>query len=74
MFYFDGTNWKEIVFPYGAYEIKQFNHEVFRQLSLELHFTDESENPINIEANTATLHSIIQLDDGLNLILLNLTL
>ena len=33
--YFDGLNWKEIVFPYGAYEIEQINDEIIRQLSLE---------------------------------------
>ena len=34
--YFDGLNWKEIVFPYGAYEIEQINDEIVRQLSLEV--------------------------------------
>ena len=55
--YFDTVEWKEIVLPYGAYEIDQINDEVSRQLSFE-------ESPIIIEANTATLHSIIHLDDG----------
>ena len=59
--YFNGIEWKEIVFPYGAYEIQQINDEVNRQLSLELEF---EESPIIIEANTATLHSLIHLDDG----------
>ena len=62
--YYKGTNWKEIIFPYGAYEIKQINDEGIRQLSLELNFEDDSENPIIIEANTATLHSNIHLADG----------
>ena len=59
--YYNGTDWKEIILPYGAYEIEQINDEVIRQLSLELEF---EESPIIIEANTATLHSIIHLDDG----------
>ena len=62
--YFDGLNWKEIVFPSGAYEIQQINDEIVRQLSLDLNFTDETESPIILEANTATLHSIIRLADG----------
>ena len=40
---FDGLNWKEIVFPYGAYEIEQINDEIVRQLSLEVNFSDETE-------------------------------
>ena len=62
--YFDSLNWKEIVFPYGSYEIEQINDEIVRQLALELDFTDETESPIILEANAATLHSIIRLADG----------
>ena len=59
--YHDGVEWREIIFPYGAYEIEQINDEVSRQLSLKLEF---EESPIIIEANTATLHSIIHLSDN----------
>ena len=62
--YFDGSNWKELVFPSGAYEIEQINDEIARQLSIELDLRDPSESPIQLEANTATLHSIINLADG----------
>ena len=56
--YFDGLMyWKEILLPPGAYEIEQINDEIARQLSLE-------ESPIILEANTATLHSIIRLSGG----------
>ncbi len=61
--YFDGNS-KEIVFPYGAYEIDQINDEIIRQLSLELDFTDATESPIILEANSATLHSIMHLENG----------
>ena len=57
--------WKKFVSPPGAYEIEQINDEIAR------HFASESFNyiaidsaPIKLEANTATLHSIIRLDDG----------
>ena len=60
--YFDGLlYWKEILLPPGAYEIEQINDEIARQLSLEVDFT---ESPIILEANTATLHSLIRLSDG----------
>ena len=56
--YFDGLMyWKEILLPLGAYEIEQINDEIARQLSFE-------ESPIILEANTATLHSIIRLNNG----------
>ena len=56
--YFDGLMyWKEIILPPGAYEIEQINDEIARQLSFE-------ESPIILEANTATLHSIIRLSSG----------
>ena len=49
--------------------------KVIRKLSLELNFADDSESPQNTEANTATLHSIIHLDEvDKNWILLSLTL
>ena len=63
---FDGLMyWKEFVLPPGAYEIEQINDEIAR------HFASESFNyiainsaAIKLEANTATLHSIIRLNDG----------
>ena len=59
--YYDGLSWKEIIFPYGAYEITQINDEIFRQLSNEIDLSDPNESPIILEANEATLHSIIYL-------------
>ena len=64
--YFDGLMyWTEFTLPPGAYEIEQINDEIAR------HFAAESFNyiaidsaPIKLEANTATLHSIIRLNDG----------
>ena len=64
--YFDELLYcKEFVLPPGAYEIEQINDEIAR------HFASESFNnitidsaPIKLEANTATLRSIIRLSDG----------
>ena len=51
---------KIIYFDGLLYEIEQINDKIARQLSLEVDFT---ENPIILEANTATLHSIARLSD-----------
>ena len=60
---FNGSfNWTEILLPPGAYEIEQINDEVSRQLHIEIE--NFGEPPIKIEANTATLHSIIRLTNG----------
>ena len=64
--YFDGLMyWKEFILLPGAYEIEQINDEIAR------HFAAETFNcipidsaTIKLEANTATLHSIIRLNDG----------
>ena len=57
--YYDGKSWKEIIFPYGAYEITQFNDEIFRHLSIELDLSDPNESPIILEANEATLTLVL---------------
>ena len=56
--------WHEVVFPIGAYEISQINDEIIRQLTIKLDLEDNSQSPIRLEANEATLHSIIYLSDG----------
>ena len=57
--YYDGLSWKEIIFPYGAYEITQINDEIFRQLSNEKDLSDPNESPIILEANEATLTLVL---------------
>ena len=64
--YFDGLlYWKEIVLPPGAYEIEQINDEIARHFAAKsLNYIPVDSAPIKLEANTATLHSIIRLSDG----------
>ena len=64
LIYFDGVVWKEIVLQIGAYEITQINDEIYRQLAIEYNLTNETESPIILEPNRATLGSIIRLEDG----------
>ena len=46
----------------GANEIEQINQEIYRQISqITSYISDISESPIKIEANTSTLHSIIDI-------------
>ena len=61
--FFDGLlYWKILVLPPGAYEIEQINDEISRQLQVEAESLGD--NPIQLEANIGTLHSIMSLKFG----------
>ena len=62
--HFDGSLLSKTVFLYRTYEIDQINDEICRQLSVELQLSNPKESPIILNANTATLHSIIYLTNG----------
>ena len=50
------------IFPPGAYEIEQINDEISRQLQVEAQPLGKT--AVVLEANTATLHSIVHLIFG----------